>query len=82
MGWYRMNMIEQDKANHALVGVGITAVSTLLLGPWWALLPCAVAAASKELYDLQHREAHTPDWRDFVWTVAGGALVALSHLSL
>lgn len=77
-----MNMIDQDKANHALVGAVITAVSTLLLGPLWALLPCAAAAGLKELYDLQHREAHTPDWRDFAWTVAGGALVALSHLSL
>lgn len=77
-----MKLIEQDKANHALVGATITALATLSLGPWLALVPCAIAAVGKELYDQQHRDAHTPDWRDCVWTLAGGALVALSHLRL
>lgn len=78
-----MKLIDQDKANHAVWGAITTAIAAPLAGILPALILCVAVALAKEyLYDAQHADVHTVDWRDAAWTVLGGVIVAVSHIQL
>ena len=75
-----MPTIPYDKALHYLYGSVIFAVCYHLLLGWSnALWAVAMIASGKEIYDYMHRDSHTPDFMDFVATMAG-ALVCASTL--
>lgn len=63
----------KDKWQHALVGTGTGAVFAKATNDW--RYGCAAAAAvglAKEIYDSQHRDRHTPSFKDFAVTAAAG----------
>lgn len=79
-------LIPHDKALHALGGSLVFAVARLaLLVAGWnsstarvaAITVAVIVAIGKELYDLLHRDRHTPDVKDTLATAAG-ALLAMS----
>lgn len=70
-------LIPQDKANHFVYGAVAGALAVQITGhPNAALVIAVVLGFVKELYDLATGRG-TPDWRDVVWTAAGGACVWL-----
>lgn len=78
-----------DKQGHFIVGGGIAAGSSALLAiagisTWWALIPVAIAAVGKEIYDYYHPTMHTADVFDAAATLSGGfavcSLIALALL--
>lgn len=75
-------MIPQDKANHMIYGLVIFTVPAVLFTALVGLGVCVIAAFSKELYDLQHKDSHTPDIYDAIWTIAGGAFGFIISLLL
>lgn len=63
----------KDKWQHAVVGATTGAVFAKAADDW--RYGCAAAAAvglAKEIYDSQHRDRHTPSFRDFAVTAAAG----------
>ena len=63
--------MQHDKALHFIAGVLIFAVghfASVLVGLGLVVL----AAVGKEVYDWLHRDKHTPDIMDAVYTIAGG----------
>lgn len=76
-------VIDQDKANHIVYGAAVTAVSVPLVGLWIAAILCFAVAVLKEYwYDARHSDVHTVDVKDIYATVAGCAIVAVSHIQL
>lgn len=71
--------IAPDKIMHIIAGALASAVALLLgLSTVDAIGAAAAAGLVKEMYDLGHRDTHTPDIWDAIATAAGGAgLVAL-----
>ena len=67
--------IPDDKLRHYLVGSLAAAVGGLHSVAAGALL-CAALAIGKEVYDRLSKRG-TPDWRDAVWTLVGGAITLL-----
>jgi len=68
-----MTLPPQDKLAHALVGVLIYAVAHFA-SPIIGLAAVFTAAVGKEIYDSFHRDKHTVDFWDAVWTVGGGVV--------
>jgi hypothetical protein len=68
-----------DKALHYVYGSVLFAVCYHLLGTGNSLWAVCIIASGKEIYDYLHRDSHTPDFWDFVATMAG-ALVCASTL--
>lgn len=64
-----------DKALH-LIGGAVLFLAALLChaSPLVALAVVVVAAIAKELYDLAHRQAHTPDPWDAIYTAAAAVV--------
>lgn len=64
-----------DKALH-LIGGAVLFLTALLFGapPAVAVGIVVVAAVAKELYDLAHRQAHTPDPWDAIYTAAAAVV--------
>lgn len=75
-------LIPQDKANHFIYGLVIFMVVAILLTPVIGLGACTVAAFGKEVYDLQHKDRHTPDIYDAIWTIIGGTIGFIISLLL
>lgn len=71
----RLPVIALDKANHAVYGALAACLGALHSVVIGAEL-CAVLAIGKEVYDRASGKG-TPDIKDAVWTVAGGAPVLL-----
>lgn len=70
-------LIPQDKANHFVYGAVVGALVAAVTGyPNAALVSAVVLGFVKEMYDLATKTG-TPDWRDVVWTAAGGVCVWL-----
>lgn len=74
--------IEKDKKGHFIAGAIITLLSALFawivgLPLWLMLVPTAIAAVGKEVYDRQHPEKHTCDVWDAVATVLGAVPVII-----
>ncbi len=77
-----LNAIEKDKFAHAFVGVGIYGLCLVTggiieemgydskLNTTTCLIPVVVAGVGKELYDKQHPDKHTADWKDAAATMA------------
>lgn len=68
-------LIPQDKANHAVYGavlcaLGVLAAQALGFPPSWGIALPGVVGALKEARDRMGYG--TPDFMDFVWTIAGG----------
>ena len=68
-----------DKALHYVYGSVLFSLCYHLLGIGNSLLGVVLVASGKEVYDQMHRDLHTPDFWDFVATMAG-ALVCASVL--
>ncbi len=75
----------EDKALHFAGGAVAGAISQQAIEYLWpdmhplaqqvvALIPVIVLGVGKEIYDHQHQDDHTSDWKDAAATVAGGAL--------
>lgn len=76
----KLPLIAQDKANHFVYGALGTFAVQLMSDPLTALIVCGLVAAAKEFYDHVSKKG-TPDLFDFLWTLGGGAVVALSYWS-
>lgn len=70
-----LTRIPEDKLRHYLAGSLLAAVGGLHSVAGGALL-CAALAVAKEVYDRVSGRG-TPDWRDAVWTLVGGAITLL-----
>ena len=70
-------VIPTDKALHFIVGVLIfTALH--FANHYLAIGAVVFAALGKEVYDLYHRDKHTPEWMDAVATITGGLIAWLN----
>lgn len=65
--------LPQDKLLHLVVGLAIFIVTVPFAGPVWAFGLACVVGFVKELYDIRHRDKHTPDLWDAIATATGGA---------
>jgi hypothetical protein len=68
-----------DKVYHFTAGLIIYILSNIVLNNWLSMIPVIVIGAGKEAYDYYSKKG-TPDWWDFIWTMAGGLLVLLLSL--
>jgi uncharacterized protein YfiM (DUF2279 family) len=71
----------QDKTKHAIAGAAIGSAVTLATGNHWH--GCAASTAvglAKEVYDHQHRDRHTPSFKDFAVTAVAGCLSSKTTL--
>ena len=65
--------IPADKQMHFLSGAILGIILTPFIG-WASILWVSAIAMFKEVYDLLHRNKHTPDIWDWVATSLGGVL--------
>ena len=72
--------IKEDKANHFIYGLLIYFIITLLFGDLIGMIVCLLSAILKEIYD-HYNPNHRFDWWDFIWTVMGGLVGLLIHIS-
>ena len=70
----RLNAIPPDKVMHFAVGVVFYAVCLPFTGAQIAVAAVGFIAVGKEVYDLVHKDRHTPDIWDAVVTIAGGGV--------
>jgi hypothetical protein len=67
-----------DKQAHFFAGAAIAATVALYLNPAWGLAAGILAGLAKELYD---RAGYgTPDFKDFIATALGAAVVVPSAI--
>ena len=71
--------LPHDKALHLIGGVLIYAAAHFV-SPVVGLAAVAVAAVGKEIYDLFHRDKHTPEVMDAVATIIGGIIAFICGL--
>jgi hypothetical protein len=71
-------LIPIDKANHVVYGAVLFIALMPVAGVAWAAGAVVVAAAAKELRDATGRG--TPEWMDFLATIAGGAIPLVAVL--
>ena len=72
-----MIAIPKDKQKHFLAGLALSLLAGLLLCPIVGLATAAVVGALKEIIWDWLLKKGTPEFLDFVATVAGGALGAV-----
>ena len=65
--------IPADKQLHFISGAILGIILTPFIG-WASILWVSAIAMLKEIYDLLHRNKHTPDIWDWVATSLGGVL--------
>lgn len=65
--------IPKDKQLHIAVGFVVGTIGAAIF-PALGLALGVVIGAAKELYDARNRDDHTPEFMDFVATVAGAVL--------
>lgn len=75
-----MKKIPIDKAAHALGGWALVATLRPYVGPWWAMLACALIGYAKERWDRRGNGTYDP--RDFWAGNVGGVLALASDLVL
>jgi hypothetical protein len=71
--------LPQDKANHVVYGTVIYAIAAPFLGPLVSLIPVALVAIGKEVYDYKSKTG-TPDALDAVATIVGPVALNVSDL--
>ena len=69
--------VPKDKAMHFCAGLALSILAGLLYTPFWGLATAAVVGALKEIIWDWLLKKGTPEFLDFVATVAGGALGAV-----
>ena len=70
-------IFKQDKLKHLLAGIGISLVFGVQFSPLIGLITAAIIGALKEIIWDWLLKKGTPEFLDFVATVAGGALGAV-----
>ena len=70
-----LNGIGVDKYLHFIAGLIIAAFFNIALGMKVCIVPVVFAAIIKEAIDQSG--SGTPDWRDAVATMAGGAVIQI-----
>ena len=73
-------LIPLDKANHFIYGLVIFIACSSVLNVTIGLIICIIAAFGMELYDFKHKNKHTPDIMDAVYTCVGGIVGLIAHL--
>lgn len=73
-------LLQQDKANHAFYGLAIYCFLHLFISSFLAIGIVVIIAISKEIYDAQHPDKHTADYKDVVFTVVTPVILALLEL--
>ena len=68
----KLNSIPSDKVMHFASGVVLFAVMLPFIGAGFALAGVVLIGIGKEIYDLRHKDIHTPDIWDAVATSLGG----------
>lgn len=69
-----MIAIPKDKKLHLLAGLALSILAGLFVYPMFGLLTAAVVGALKEIVWDWLLKKGTPEWWDFVATVAGGVI--------
>jgi hypothetical protein len=64
-------LIPLDKANHFIYGYLVFCFSQLFFGIAISSLIVLAVAAAKELIWDKYLQKGTPDWKDFLFTIAG-----------
>ena len=77
----KLPQLPADKANHLAYGLAFFTAWLLVFGPVVASAATLGAATLKEIYDLLHRDTHTPDIWDWLATVAGGTIGLINYLA-
>ena len=70
-------IFKQDKLRHLLAGMGISLVFGARFSPLIGLITAAIVGALKEIIWDWLLKKGTPEFLDFVATVAGGVLGAV-----
>ena len=70
-------IFKQDKLKHLLAGIGISLVFGVQFSPLIGLITAAIVGALKEIIWDWLLKKGTPEFLDFVATVAGGVLGAV-----
>lgn len=84
----KLNLIPHDKALHGYLGLVAYEIVFFISNIWLidfisALIACTIIiilAISKEIYDLVHKENHTSDMMDIVWTIAIPVLITFKEI--
>ena len=75
--------IPADKQQHFISGVVLATAILLVTGsPSVSFVSVSLVACLKEVYDLLHKDKHTPDVWDWVATSLGGAFGIILILAL
>ena len=67
--------IDKDKAQHFGAGVAIDTAEAVIFPKWTPFerfLGVVAVAGLKEVYDHNHSDCHSAEWKDFAATVLGG----------
>ena len=67
--------IEKDKAVHFGAGVAIDTAEAVIFPKWTPFerfLGVVAIAGAKEIYDHNHSDRHSAEWKDFAATCLGG----------
>lgn len=67
--------IEKDKAEHFGAGVAVDYAEAALFPKWTPFerfLGVVAIAGAKEIYDHNHSDRHSAEWKDFAATCLGG----------
>jgi zinc transporter ZupT len=73
--------IAKDKQLHFIVGAILAIIGILFGGVWAGLALVVTIAAMKEIRDFITGKG-TPEFMDFMYTVAGGAVVILVYQNM
>ena len=68
--------VPADKQMHLIGGIILGIIFSLVMG-LYAILPVAIIAYLKELYDYKNSTIHTPDFWDWFATALGGVIGSL-----
>lgn len=67
--------IDKDKAEHFGAGVAIDTAEAVIFPKWTPFerfLGVVAIAGAKEIYDRNHSDRHSAEWKDFAATCIGG----------
>lgn len=78
----RLAVIQKDKLLHFIAGTYIFMFSALFFQLWGALLIVSIVGAVKEVYYDKVLDKGTPEFVDFLYTLAGGLITFLIFTAL
>lgn len=77
-----INRIGKDKLSHFIAGTYIFMIAAIFFQHWAALLIVAIVGAAKEIYYDKVLDKGTPEFADFLYTLAGGLITFLIFTAL